>query len=597
VTPGETGRPADPDPDPESGPDPDSGPSPGPDPDSDPGPGFYGAGAGAVAGAAALIAALTVAARLTGFGRVFVFSGSVGGGGCTGTAYTTANLLPNVLFEVVAGGALAGAVVPVLSGLLAHGRREDADRVTSALLGWALLLLAPLSLLLALLSRPLMVLLLDPGPGCPGQADLAARMLIVFAPQIVLYGVGIVLAGTLQARHRFAGPALAPLLSSLVVIASYLGYAGLAGGRQDEPGWVPSPAGELVLSGGTTLGVAALSLPLLWPAARGGVRLRLRLRFPPGTARAVAALATAGIAALLAQQVAVLATMALANRVGGAGALNVFQFAQTIYLLPYGVLAVPLATAAFPRLSAQAARGEQAAFAATAAGTTRVVLLTAGAGAALIAGTAPAAEALFARLDAVGGDAFGALGPALVAFAPGLLGWSLVAHLSRVLYATGHGRAAAVGTATGWATATALSLAAVGTGAAAAAAAGTDPAAVAVIGLAAANSTGMLLAGGLLLGAVRRHRGAAAVSGTGTALAAAAAAAIPAALAGRAVAVGLSGGSGERGTLVAALLGGAGSALAVTVVFGLFAALLDRRDLLALVGTIRRRRAVAAGKG
>ena len=51
--------------------------------------------------------------------------------------------------------------------------------------------------------------------------DVGAGMLRVFAPQIPLYGVGIVLAGLLQAHRRFAWPVLAPLLSSVVVIATY----------------------------------------------------------------------------------------------------------------------------------------------------------------------------------------------------------------------------------------------------------------------------------------------------------------------------------------------------------------------------------------
>ena len=182
-------------------------------------------------GAAALIAALTLLARVVGVGRWFVFAAAVGQS-CTGTAYIAANQLPNVLFEVAAGGALAGAVVPVVAGLLAHDRREDADRTASVLLTWAVLGLLPLSLLLAVVSGPLARLLLG-GRTVADCGDpvvpLAARMIVVFAPQIVLYGIGIVLTGVLQAHHRFTGPALAPLLSSLVVIVAYVVFGSLTG--------------------------------------------------------------------------------------------------------------------------------------------------------------------------------------------------------------------------------------------------------------------------------------------------------------------------------------------------------------------------------
>jgi len=58
-----------------------------------------------LARAALVVAAITVLARVVGFARWLVFSKTVGAG-CLAEAYTTANQLPNILFEVVAGGAL-----------------------------------------------------------------------------------------------------------------------------------------------------------------------------------------------------------------------------------------------------------------------------------------------------------------------------------------------------------------------------------------------------------------------------------------------------------------------------------------------------------
>jgi putative peptidoglycan lipid II flippase len=464
--------------------------------------------AAGIAGSAALVAALTLVARVVGFGRVFVFSASVGAG-CTGTAYAAANQIPNVLFEVVAGGALAGAVVPVVSGALARGGREDADRVASALITWTVLGLVPVALLLAVLAGPVTGLFLQ-GSDCAGGAALAARMLVVFAPQVVFYGVGIVLGGVLQAHHRFAGPALAPLLSSVVVIGSYAWYAALAGPRHGEPGFLPGPAAELVLSVGTMLGVVALSLPLVVPAWRAGVRLRAELRFPAGTLPLVRSLAAAGVVALLAQQAAVVVVLALATRTGGQGALNVYQYAQAVYLLPYAVLAVPVATAAFPRLSRQAADGDDAGFAATNATTTRTVVIASVVGAAALAAAAPGVQGVFAHLDAVGGSVFDALGPAITLFALGLPGWALVAHLSRSLYALGRGRSAAAVTASGWLVVVGASLVAV-----AALVPMIGPQHAAVVGLATGNSVGMITAGVLLVLAVRRAAGPDAVKGVG----------------------------------------------------------------------------------
>ena len=69
------------------------------------------------------VAGLTLAARIVGFGRSLVFSKTVGDT-CLGDVYNAANTLPNVLFEIVAGGVLAGVVVPVVARHVGAGRRR-----------------------------------------------------------------------------------------------------------------------------------------------------------------------------------------------------------------------------------------------------------------------------------------------------------------------------------------------------------------------------------------------------------------------------------------------------------------------------------------
>src|SRR5665811_86333 len=164
------------------------------------------------------------------------------------------------------------------------------------------------------------------------------------------YGVGIVLAGVLQAHRRFLAAALAPLLSSVVVIATYLLYGALAQGLGNDLARLPGAA-STVLAAGTTLGVVALSLPLLVPVHRAGIRLRPTWTFPVGVAGRARALAGAGLLALVAQQIAVLVTLWVSQHRGGTGTLNVYTYVQAVYLLPYAVLAVPIATAAFPALA------------------------------------------------------------------------------------------------------------------------------------------------------------------------------------------------------------------------------------------------------
>ncbi len=198
--------------------------------------------------AAALIAAITVVARLAGFLRTFVFARTVGSS-CVGVVYQTANTVPNIVFDIVAGGTLTALVVPLVAPHLATGDRQAAGRTVSALLSWAIVSLCAVGLLIFAFSGPITRLLLGPQP-CAGADDLGRRMLIVFAPQVVLYGCAVIVAGTLQAAERFSWPALAPLMSSLVVIGAYLAFNAMKTGNGIAAS-LPTTA-ELVLSVGTT---------------------------------------------------------------------------------------------------------------------------------------------------------------------------------------------------------------------------------------------------------------------------------------------------------------------------------------------------------
>jgi len=377
----------------------------------------------------------------------------------------------------------------------------------------------------------------------------------------------------LQAHRRFLWPAATPLLSSLVVIGAYLGFAALAQGAQDSAEDLPVSA-EVVLAWGTTAGVVALTLPLLLPVLRGGTRLRPTLTFPAGVARRALALAGAGIAALLAQQVAVVVTMGLANARGTDGSWPIFQYVQAVYLLPYAVLAVPLATVAFPRLAEHAATRDRDAFSRTAASTTRAVLLVSLVGAATLAGAAPAVTAVFAALDRAD---VAVMTPALVAMAPGLIGFALVAHLGRALNALHRPRAAALATAGGWAGVVLASWLLVTTV--------TAPER-AVVGLAAGNSAGMLLAGVLLVTALARASGGASLAGVLRTVLVGALAAVAAAAAGRvAVDAVLGAGSGVGLAVVAGLA----AAVVVLLVIALGVLAGDRGTALQAVGMLRRR--------
>jgi putative peptidoglycan lipid II flippase len=523
------------------------------------------AAVGGLAGAAVLLATITVFARLMGFVRVLVFAHTVGPS-CLGDAYYTANTIPNILFDVVAGGALSSIVVPVLAGPVDAGDRERADRIASALLSWTLLLLVPVAAVGILLADPLVGLLVGGGhEGCAAgsQAEVGGRMLAVFMPQVLFYGAGVVLIGVLQAHRRFLAPAVGPLVSSVVVSAAYLVFAGVADRRETALSTL-TRGHELVLSVGTTVGVAALTIPLLIALRRTGRRLRPTLQFPPGVAATARRMAVAGAVVLGSQDLAMAAILRLANNSGSGGAVVLYNLAWTVFLLPWAVLAVPLATTAFPTLTSRWQAGDPAAYSTVAARTARATLLaTAGAAAVLAATAQPAARILV--LGAPGDVDPAVLARALVAFAPGLLGYGAVAHLSRAHYARADARTPAIATAVGWLLAVVADLALVAA----------LPAEWTVAALGMGTSFGMTVAGLTLAVTQRRGAGEAPLAGSGRSLAGCLVAAAAAAVAGR-VAVELlptAGIAGSVGVLTA-------GALVCAACYAGVVALLDRGTLL-----------------
>jgi putative peptidoglycan lipid II flippase len=603
--------------------------------------------------AAVLIGAITVVARLAGFGRTLVFAQTVGNTNL-GTAYTTANQVPNIIFDIVAGGALTAVVVPVLAGPAQRADHDaaaaaDARRTASALLTWTILLLVPLSVLLALVAGPVATALF--GRSHAGSAEIiavASRMLVVFAPQIALYGLAVVIYGILQSHHKFTAPALAPLVSSLVVSAAYLAFLPVGNGYQNNLRGLPTAA-ELILSVGTTAGVAALVATVAVPAWRLRLRLRPALRFPQGIAPRVRGLAAAGVATLVAQDAALVAVIVLANSRGGTGAIVLYNYGWQMFFLPYAVLAVPVATTAFPLLSAHAAatsatlaagagaavpaeagaaqhaetvsgpaasaaklvppaqlgppvspppasqppasdplaQAEPAAlsapaaqpdpagrFDALAATATRAAVLVSFLGAAVLAGTAAPAARVFVHPASTRELTF-----VFLAFAPGLIGYGLVANLSRVLLAWGRNRAAALTTVMGWLAVMAADLAIV-------------PFVpqrwvVPVLGL--GNSIGLTVAGAALLIAVVRVRGRGCVAGLPRAFAAGMASAVAGGAVGALLAAAASHVFGPGGALPAAVLTLVAGAVTAAV-FLAVAYLADSGDLRAVTARVLRRR-------
>ncbi len=484
-----------------------------------------------------------------------------------GDIYNAASAIPNIIFEIVAGGAMAGLVVPLLAAPIAAGDREAVRQTASALLTWVLVILTPLGILVALLAGPV-IGALDP-TASPQQHAAGVTMLQVFAPMVPLYGLGIVLTGVLQAHRRFAWPALAPLLSSVTVMISYVIFAVVAGTKPDMS---TVDTGEiLILALGTMAAAGVLSGCLLIPVHRMGLRLRPTLHVEPEQRQLVSSLALAGMVTIGVQQLARLVAIKL-GLAAGDGAYVIYTMAMTVFLLPWAVLAVPVATATYPTVATAYATGDEKTLRTTVSRTGRGVVLLSCLGAALLAAIAWPLAGLFLRGDAAQADA---LAVAVIAFAPGLIGYGLSALHQRTLYAVGAQKLGAVMIGVGWAV----------TIAASAAFSALLPLAQRAAALGLANSVGMTALGIALAVAVRRRCGPAATEK----MARVTASGVAAAVAGGAASLALLWGIGPDTPGIWELAGlGMLSAAVAALAFALVVAVADRTEAAAAWARVAR---------
>src|ERR1700722_17612504 len=360
-----------------------------------------------IARGAAIVAGLTILSRILGLVRTLVFSQTIGAS-CLGTAYVTANQVPDLLYQLILGGALTSAMVPVLARAAERADADPAEKarvgqITSALLTWTVVITVPLVLAIVLAAGPVASLLnpSNPNAHCVRADTIAVTgdMLRVFAPQALLYGLSVVLYGLLQSYRRFAAPSIGPGIAALVVVA------------------LPS-------------------------TRRLHLRLRPVFRFPPGVARRAGGLALVGVIELIVIDVAGVVTIALANGRGDTGTIVLFNYTSQVFSTVSAILALSIVVSAFPVLSAR----EGPDFDRTSAGSTRAILLMSWLGTAVIAAIAvPAAHVLAKQPDQVPQLIWG-----FVLYAPGIAGAAVIANLSRVMFVIGRLKIAATALAGSW---------------------------------------------------------------------------------------------------------------------------------------------------
>lgn len=308
-----------------------------------------------IAASAVIVFAGQLLSRVMGLLRVTVIA-NVFGAPPEVSAFTAASTVPTIFYDLLLGGMVTAALVPVLTDYVTRGDREELGRLMSTLLtlvGTAFVLIVlGLELIAPLLST------MVSGGLEPQVLDLATSLVHLILPALLFLSLWAVVVALLFARQEFVLPAIASSVFNLGTIL----MATFAGRRM----------GVQALSIGVVLG-SLFQLFIVLPGLRG-LRLRPRLELGHPALRRIVALYLPVVGSLLVAQIAVIIDRNLASHTVGQ-ALAWMDYATRLYQLPLGLVSVAIATATLPALARISGDPESQQFRRTLAGALRLVLV------------------------------------------------------------------------------------------------------------------------------------------------------------------------------------------------------------------------------
>ncbi len=347
-------------------------------------------------------------------------------------AFNAANRVPDLLFSLMAAGALASAFIPTFTGFLTRDDRAGAWRLASSIANLVFVIMSIGAAVVWIFAPWLVRNALAPGFGVQ-QQELTVTLLRLLLPTAVIYGLSGLLMGVLNAQQHFLLPALAPTMSwvgwiiGVLILAPRMGILGLA--------W------------GVVLG-AVMHLAIQLPALpKGKPRYHLSFGLRDAAVRQVGRLIPPRLLGSAVVQLNFLVNTILAS-MQPVGSLTGITLGFVLMLMPQGVIAQAIAIAALPTFSEQVARGKITEMRTSLANTLRgVVFLSLPASLGLILLRRPLVALLFQR-GAFDAQSTEQVAWALLWFAAGLVGHSLLEIVSRAFYAMKDTRTPAlVGTA------------------------------------------------------------------------------------------------------------------------------------------------------
>lgn len=334
-------------------------------------------------------------------------------------AYYAAFGLPDLLFTLIAGGALAAAFIPMFSGFLAREDRSGAWRLASAVINTAFLAASIASLILAAFA-PVIVSQTVGSGFTPEQQQLTANLMRVILISTVLFSISGIVMSALQANQHFFLTALAPIMYNLGILGGVI-FLGPTLGV-----WGPA------------IGVVTGALLHLLVQVPGLIKYKAkwspRLGWRDPDLRRVIRLLLPRVAGMGVVQLAAIITTSLASHLS-AGSVTALSYGWRVMQLPETLIATAIATAAFPTLSEFAARGDLDRLRGTLVSTLRAILaLTIPATIGLLIFGRLAVQLLFERGEFTS-ESTTLVTWAVQGYALGLIGHSMLEVGARTFYA------------------------------------------------------------------------------------------------------------------------------------------------------------------
>jgi putative peptidoglycan lipid II flippase len=369
-----------------------------------------------LARAGMIVSGAFLVSRILGWVRLVVIGNTVGATADL-DAFYAAFRIPDLIFQLVAAGALSSALIPIVAGLLTTDGSARAWRVVSTVANLMLIGLLVLAVAMFVLA-PVIVPIITPGFDAQTLATTIDLTRIMLLSAIAL-AMGAVATSILNASGRFAAAAVAPSVYNLAIIGSTL----LLYPSMGIPG----------VAIGVVAGAVGHVLVQLPPLSRIGFRYSPSVDVADPAARRALALMAPRAIGLGASQITFVVVTSIATTLG-VGAVSAFNVAFTLLQIPIGIIGVPLGVVLMPSLSRELAAGRDGEYVALLTRALRVIVFAMVPIAALVAIVRTEAVTLLFGYG-FSADAIAQTAATLLAFLVGLVAHSLIAVLARAFYA------------------------------------------------------------------------------------------------------------------------------------------------------------------